>query len=531
MALHVILVIDVGTQSLRSSLVDEQGNICSMVTRTYDEPYKVPQSGYAEQDADFYYEEICRANNKLREENPIMFSQVRSLVIATFRDTAVILDENKNPIRPMILWLDQRMAELPGEKHIPLWNKMLFHIVGMWETVKLNSCRTGAQWFRENEPETWKKVKYYVPLGAYLNYKLTGELKVSDSDIVGHYAFDYKNRRYYGKKALKYPVFGIDLEMNAPLVKTGDVIGQITEKASKESGIPTGINLIASGSDKACEVLGDGCIEGSKASISLGTACTIDIPSHKYIEPEAFLPSYGAAYPKDYNDEVQIYRGFWLLKWFTENFASVDDISEAKGKDIPLESLFDKKIEDIVPGSDGLMVQPYWGPGLKRPLARGAIVGFRDFQDKCHIYRASIEGIAFALREGMEEMDHRMHNKVKSLVVSGGGSRNDIVAQIIADIFNLPVYKTITTESTTIGAAMAGFLAEGDVFHSNQDAVDSMVHYRKTFMPDKRNAKLYDQIYKRVYLKLYPKLNKLYEELDDLSKKERSIGADGKRAK
>lgn len=177
------------------------------------------------------------------------------------------------------------------------------------------------------------------------------------------------------------------------------------------------------------------------------------------------------------------------------------------------------------------MVQPYWGPGLKRPLARGAIVGFRDFQDKCHIYRASIEGIAFALREGMEEMDHRMHNKVKSLVVSGGGSRNDIVAQIIADIFNLPVYKTITTESTTIGAAMAGFLAEGDVFHSNQDAVDSMVHYRKTFMPDKRNAKLYDQIYKRVYLKLYPKLNKLYEELDDLSKKERSIGADGKRAK
>lgn len=103
------------------------------------------------------------------------------------------------------------------------------------------------------------------------------------------------------------------------------------------------------------------------------------------------------------------------------------------------------------------MVQPYWGPGLKRPLARGAIVGFRDFQDKCHIYRASIEGIAFALREGMEEMDHRMHNKVKSLVVSGGGSRNDIVAQIIADIFNLPVYKTITTESTTIGAAMAGF--------------------------------------------------------------------------
>lgn len=528
MATHVILTADVGTQSLRASLVDEYGNICNIAVRTYQEPFRVPQSGYAEQDADFYYQELATAIKQLKDENPMLFSQVKSMVIATFRDTAVILDENNTPIQPMILWLDQRMAKLEGEKNIPSFSKFLFHLVGMWETVKLNSKRTGAMWIRENQPEVWKKVKHYVPLGAYLNYRLTGELKVSDSDVVGHYAFDYKKRRYYGKNALKFPVFGIDEDMNAELVKTGNVIGTINAKASQETSLPVGVKLIASGSDKACEVLGNGCIEGSKATISLGTACTINIPCDRYVEPEAFLPAYGAAYPNSYTDEVQIYRGFWLLKWFVENFASSDDLNYAKENDLPLECLMDQRIEDVVPGSDGLLVQPYWGPGLKRPLARGAIVGFRDFQDKNHIYKASIEGIGFCLREGMEEMNSRMHNKVKTLIVSGGGSRNEIVGQIIADIFNLPVVKTNTTESTTIGAAMAGFLAEG-VFATPEDAVKSMVHYKNTFIPNKENAKIYDQIYKEAYLKLYPKLNKIYEKLGVLAKKERSLAKHGKR--
>lgn len=530
MASHVILAIDVGTQSLRASLVDEYGNICNIATRNYQEPFRVPQSGYAEQDADFYYRELGRAVRQLRDENPVLFSQVKSMVVATFRDTAVVLDEDKKPLRPMILWLDQRMARLEGEKHIPQFNKMLFYMVGMWETVKLNSRRTAAMWLRENQPELWKKVKYYVPLGAYLNYKLTGELKVSDSDVVGHYAFDFKHRKYYGEKSLKYSVFGIDREMNAELVKTGDVIGTINSKSSRETSLPIGVKLIASGSDKACEVLGNGCIEGSKAAISLGTACTINIPCDRYVEPEPFLPAYGAAYPGSYNDEVQIYRGFWLLKWFAENFASYEDLDSAREKDLPLECLMDHRIEDIVPGSDGLLVQPYWGPGLRRPLARGAMVGFRDFQDKNHIYRASIEGIAFCLKEGMEEMNHRMHNKVKSIVVSGGGSRNDIIAQILADIFNLPVTKTMTTESTTIGAAMAGFLAEG-VFETPREAVESMVHYKTTFMPNKENVKIYARIYKEAYLKLYPKLDKIYEKLDVLAKQERALAKNGKRKK
>lgn len=528
MPCNSILVIDIGTQSLRACIYDAQGKALAASVRVYPKAYESTQSGYAEKEASFYYETMVSALRELSDNYRQFLPDIKSMVVATFRDTAVLLDENNVPLRKMILWLDQRLARLPGEKHIPFLSKVLFRMVGMWETAKLNTRKTVAMWVKENEPEVWSKVHHYVPLGCYLNYRMTGRLAVSDSDVVGHYPFDFKRKRYLTRKNLKFPIFGIDERMNPTLVPVGEKIGVLTDEFASLAGLPKGITLIASGTDKACEVFGDGCVENTKAAISLGTACTIDIPSDKYIEPQTFLPAYGASYPGGYNDEVQIYRGFWLLKWYAENFASLEEINRAKETDLPLESVMDEKIENIIPGCDGLLVQPYWGPGLKRPLARGAIVGFRDSQDKYHIYRATIEGIAFALREGLEEMSKRMHCKVKSLVISRGGSRNDVVGQIFADVFNLPVYKTDTTESCSLGAAMSGFLSEG-VFSSPKEAVEKMVHYKKVFLPRKEETLMYEQIYREGYLKLFPKLGKIYDKLDELARKERSMARDGKR--
>jgi sugar (pentulose or hexulose) kinase len=119
----------------------------------------------------------------------------------------------------------------------------------------------------------------------------------------------------------------------------------------------------------------------------------------------------------------------------------------------------------------------------------------------------------------MESIQSSTHRKIKSLVVSGGGAKNDIVAQITADIFNLPVKKTETFESCTIGAAMSGFIAEG-VFNSPEEAKSSMVRYVKEFTPNPKAAEKYEDLYKMVYKKLYPKLNKQYGKLKEFSNDE-----------
>ncbi len=273
--------------------------------------------------------------------------------------------------------------------------------------------------------------------------------------------------------------------------------------------IPEGTQVFACGSDKACETLGNGCVDKSAASISLGTACTIEIVDQKYSEPEKFLPSYQAPYKGCYDLEVQIYCGLWMLKWYVDNFAA-EEKEEAKLRHLSIEEVLNEKIADIPAGSDGLVLQPYWQPGLKRPNAKGAIIGFSNVHTKYHLYKAIFEGIAFGLREGMDEIVKKTKKKPGYLVLSGGGSNSKELCHIIADVFGMKCYVSNEVESSTIGGAIAGFIDLG-IFHSAQEAKDNMVPLGECIIPDLGNHKIYEKLYRKVYLKLYPSLSNVYK--------------------
>ena len=260
-----------------------------------------------------------------------------------------------------------------------------------------------------------------------------------------------------------------------------------------------------------------GCLTPDIGALSYGTACTIEVSNPKYHEPEPFLPAYAAAVPGLYNLDVQIYRGYWMLRWFASEFASELE-KEAKEKEKPIEAILDQWLNDVPVGSDGLILQPYWGPGLARPLAKGAIVGFSSVHTRKHIYRAIVEGIAFALREGLESIQKSQKQKVKSLRISGGGSLSDEICQITADIFGLEIARVQTIESTSLGAAVATFTAVGE-FKDVHDAVAHMTNISNVFKPNMENHKRYDQIYKEIYLKIYPRLNPLNRLINKLFKR------------
>ena len=188
--------------------------------------------------------------------------------------------------------------------------------------------------------------------------------------------------------------------------------------------------------------------------------------------------------------EVQIYRGYWMVGWFIKQFGAHETL-EAHIETMATEEVLNQKMLEIPPGSQGLVLQPYWGPGLKRPEARGAIVGFSDFHTRIHIYRAIIEGIAFGLKEGLIGIQKRQRKKVKEIRVSGGGSQSDAICQITADIFGVPVRRTQTYETATIGTALVTFYYL-DVFKSLEEATEAMVHIEKTFNPSLENVKKYN---------------------------------------
>ena len=504
-----LLVIDFGTQSVRASIIDSHGNILRMVRSKYEQPYFSPQPGWCEQDPRYYYNKMIACTNRLRAEVPELMDGVEAMTLTCFRDSAALLDSDFNVVRPTILWLDQRRARLTQKLH--WYQKLAFFIVGMGDTIKFNRQRTPAHWLKENEPANWERIAHYVPLTTYFNWRLTGVFKDSSSNCTGHYPLNYRRGRWYGDSHLKGSVFGIPRSKLVPLCRPGELIGQISAAAAAETGIKSGLRLLASGSDKSCESLGNGCLKPDELSISYGTACTIEVTSERYHEPETFLPGYIACYPRAYNLDVQIYRGYWMLTWFAKEFAP-EAIDEAAIQHMSVEEVMNKKLLEISPGSAGLITQPYWGPGLKRPLAKGSVIGFNDYHTKYYLYRSIIEGIAYALRDGFDSIRLKTHRKAKYIAVSGGGAASDAICQITADIFGVEVRKVQTTETASLGAAMATFIALG-VFKNADEARDQMVRYVKYYRPIPANVAAYDRLYREIYKKIYPKLSSVYKSL------------------
>ena len=513
MSESLVLTLDFGTQSLRASLINKNGDIVAIVKKPYDPPYFSVKKGYAEQHADFYWDYANNALKELTSKYPEEVKNISAATVTAFRDTAVQLDKDFKPLRPCILWLDQRLAD--AKKKIPALYRFLFKLVGKSDTITLNRRRTMAIWIQENQPEIWEKTYKYVNISTYITYKLTGVLADSPSNCTGHYPIDYKNKKWHKENSMMGSVFGVPERMLCDVVEPGQTIGAIKDEVADAVGLPRNIKFIVTGSDKACETVGVGALSKDIGAISYGTACTIEVSNKVYHEPEPFLPAYGAAVPDWFNMEVQIYRGYWMLKWFSKEFAG-ELLDEAKIQQMAVEELMNKGLEEVPAGCDGLVLQPYWGPGLARPLAKGAIIGFSDVITRNHFYKAIIEGIAYALREGLESIEKSQRHKIHSLRISGGGSNSEAICQITADIFNLPVSRVQTNESTSLGAALSVFVALGE-FNSVEEATEKMIHITKTYSPNKENAETYERLFRKVYLKMYPKLNGIYKQIKELN--------------
>ena len=162
------------------------------------------------------------------------------------------------------------------------------------------------------------------------------------------------------------------------------------------------------------------------------------------------MPPYPAAVPGAWSLEVQVYRGFWMVEWFKREFGAARGRPGGELEGVAPEALFDELLRETPPGSMGLMLQPTWSPGVRvpGPEAKGAIIGFGDVHTRAHLYRAILEGLAFALREGGERAAARAKTPLRELRVSGGGAQSPAVVQLTADVFGLPTGRPHTHETS-----------------------------------------------------------------------------------
>ncbi|MEX1298434.1 MAG: FGGY-family carbohydrate kinase, partial [Desulfotignum sp.] len=329
---------------------------------------------------------------------------------------------------------------------------------------------------------------------------------------IGYLPFDYKRHCWAEARFnLAKILFPVPMEKLPRLVPAGEIIGCVSKGASDATGIAPGIPVIACGSDKGCETLGAGVSGPDMVNLSFGTTATVQTLSDRYFETLPLMPPYPSPMPGHYNPEVQIFRGFWMISWFKDQFAH-KEVSEAHALGVPPEQLLDQCLERTPPGAMGLMVQPYWGEGLTYSGAKGAMIGFGDVHDRNHVYRAVIEGLGFALLEGREKIEKKSGIRVERAVVSGGASQSAQICQIAADIFNLPMVRGKTHETSGLGAAMITAKGVG-IYPDIAAAARHMIQTETVFEPDPVHAALYRQLYERVYRKMYPALAPLYAQI------------------
>ncbi len=509
-----ILAIDNGTQSVRALLFNLKGDLVAK-SKVELQAYVSPQPGWAEQDPLYYWRSLCEACQKLWESSPVSKEAVAGVALTTQRATLINVDAQGEPLRPAMVWLDQRRTDgvprLGGK-----WG-FAFRLVGMSGTVARFQAESEAHWIRRHQPEIWAKTHKFLFLSGFLTHRLTGRFVDSVGSQVGYVPFDYKGLAWASAGDWKWKALPVERRMLPELVPPAGMLGEISAEAAQATGIPKGLPLIAAAADKACEVLGSGCLKPHIGCLSYGTTATINTTHARYVEPTPLIPPYPAAVPGRYALEIQIYRGYWMVSWFKKQFA-LREMQVAAERGVAPETLFDELVNSVPPGSMGLMLQPYWSPGVRipGPEAKGAIIGFGDVHTRAHIYRAILEGLAYALREGKERSEKRSKVPITELRVAGGGSQSDAAMQLTADVFGLPAARPHVYEASGLGAAIDA--AVGLKLHpSFEAAVGAMTRVGEPFLPRPEPARLYDRLYRRVYLKMYRRLKPLYEEIREIT--------------
>jgi sugar (pentulose or hexulose) kinase len=508
-----LLAIDVGTQSVRAIVFDLQGHQLARVQTVLEPPFVAPQPGWAEQEPRVYWEALGRSCRELWHGGADP-ARLAGVVLTTQRGTVVCAAEDGTPLRPAIVWPDQRLCSTPPALGTA-W-KVALAASGAASLVRQLQRQAECNWLAEHDAEVWRRSRRCVLLSGWLTQQLVGDWVDSAACQVGYLPFDYRRQQWARPWDWQWQALALQATQLPRLVAPAQPLGRLTAGASAHLGLPpraAGWPLIAGAADKACEVLGCGALAPDHLHLSFGTAAAINTTQSRYTEVQRLLPSYPAALPGAFNTEVHIQRGFWLVSWFKREFGQAE-AARAAQLGVSAESLFEELLAATPAGAQGLVLQPFWSPGLRDPgpEAKGAVLGFGDVHTRAHLYRAIVEGLAYGLRAGRERIESRLHRRMTRLTVSGGGSQSDGAMQIAADVFNLPAERPLVTEAAALGAAMLG--AAGLGLHADvATAVRAMAHRGRVFSPDAAAVQTCDGLYRDVYAPLYGRLEPLYRQI------------------
>lgn len=477
----MLLGIDLGTGSAKALLLAIDGTVIAEASHPY--PVRSPQPGWAETDPTEWWEAVGNVVRTVIRDNN---ASIQAIGLSGQMHGVVLANESGKPLRPAILWADTRSgSELDRYRTLaPHLQKQLAN------PITTGMAGATLLWLQTHEPESYRNARWALQPKDWLRFRLTGEVAAEPSDASGTLLYDVMSD---GWAIDVLDALHLRSDWLPDLMPSASIAGSLSAVAAAHLGLQPGLPVIAGAADTAAAMLGSGLLEPGMMQLTVGSGAQIMTPrSQPIVDPHVRTHLYRMALPNQWYTLAAMQNAGLALDW-------VRSLLGFSWQQVYAEAF------TIAPGCEGLTFLPYLmgerTPHLD-PNARGAWVGLGLHHTRLHLMRAALEGVAFAIKQGLEAIA-ATGVTVPELRLAGGGTLEPIWRQLLADVLQLPLRSVTVSAASARGAAiLAGF---GSGVYANPQALSPLSSHSHPVMPQSPNAALTDA-WER-YRSLYPHLH------------------------
>ncbi len=501
-----LLAHDLGTSGNKATLYGIDGSLVKSITYNYD--LHVAAGGVAEQNPDDWWRAVCETSRAMAElVDP---ADIAAVSFSGQMMGCVCVDKDGNSLRNAMIWADMRSTEQEAKIRSGIGEKEFYCITG--SRISSSYSATKLMWVKDNQPEIYKNTAKMLNAKDYIILRLTGKLVTESSDASATCLYDLNTHTWSDD------IIGLcELDKNKlpEILRSVDVAGTVSKQASLLCGLLEGTPVVCGGGDGVCAAVGTGAVSEGRANCCLGTSSWISYASKAPVFDEDMTTfSFEHIVPGYVMPCGTMQTGGGALSWAFDTICRYERVLTKPEK----AALYDKVCESVETsplGAKGLVFLPHL-MGERSPRwnseAKGAFVGLTMEHRAGDMFRAVMEGVAMNLSLILEAFQ-KQNAGIESLLLIGGGARNIIWRQILADVLKVNIeVPNYLEEATSMGAAITAGVGIGAFDSFN--VIDKFLKVEEVYKSDTSTYAQYDRL-KCIFDECYGSLVKTYSALEN----------------
>ena len=504
----LLLGIDIGTYESKGVLTTIAGEVIAQVAVPHQLLF--PRAGWAEHDPELtWWGDFCTITKQLLSTPGVVAADIKGVGISAIGPDVLPIDENFNPLRMGILYgVDTRAVKEIDELNEKYGEDEIFNATANC----LSSQSTGPKilWIKKNEPEVYKKARWFVDATTFIVARLTSRV------VIDHFSAGCMVPMYdpwSNKWSDRFCKDFVNLEQLPEILWSHELAGRVTSKASELTGLAEGTPVSVGTIDAGAEALSVGVTKPGEMMMMYGSTIFMIQVTDNDQAREKRLWAGPYLFPGTWCLLAGMATSGSLTRWFRDQFAPELVAAEKSGGASAYAELV-KEAAETKPGAEGIIVLPYFSgerTPVMDPRAKGMIFGLSLTHTRGHIFRAILEGMGHGVKQHVD-LFTSIGARPKTIKSVGGGTKNPIWLQAISDISGVPQEVAPLTFGASYGDALLAGVAVGLV--SSPEEIRTWQGKARIINPDEKLAETYrplSEIYTSLYDATKNQMHKLHE--------------------